>query len=157
MPLDFIGYYFVKGFFFQQQKKEKSIQDMGIYLSHGKTRIAHSFWLPRLCLGQIPQGNPTVSLCQHGWATWKKKSQRKNPQEWGKPGHSSGGHSILKKTNKQKSLRPRVVLGVRFQAVYPCWVPSKIHRKKQIGLIFYPLNTRMKIRSGFLQAGATHM
>lgn len=44
MLLNFICYYFVKGFFFpQQQKKEKGIQDMGTYLSHEKAMIAHSF------------------------------------------------------------------------------------------------------------------
>lgn len=75
----------------------------------------------------------------------RRNHREKNTQEWGKPGHSSGGRSILKKANKQKSLRSCVVLGVRAQPGYPCWVPSKSHRKKkQITLLFYPLNTKDK-------------
>lgn len=38
------------------------------------------------------------------------------------------GHSILKNTNKQRRLRPCVVLGPRSQSGYPCWVARSIEK-----------------------------
>lgn len=75
----------------------------------------------------------------------RRNHREKNTQEWGKPGHSSGGRSILKKANKQKSLRSCVWFwGWGLSQGTHAGCQARAIEKKQITLLFYPLNTKDK-------------